>query len=190
MHLSKELTEAENDELLSKAKNVVKLEDILKVFTHIPVHPLWPMDHTHASSVYNRDFSVPLHTFLDYNAWNSPREIDIPYHPCNDKEIKYARSQGKPDLKLNNPHYFPMIFFMVLEKHAHEISTYPYVSSYQKPKTKDERREYWKQKRLRGLRTPHGQVGGQAGLVPFNLLDQNYYDLFTDYGLTDVINFI
>ena len=87
-----------------------------KLFTSIPVHPLWPLSTFHAEACYTDNYDTPFINFLQYNAWGQLDEIDIPYHSCGDKILKYE-VEGK-NIKFPNLHFFFQLCFTKLEKQS------------------------------------------------------------------------
>ena len=95
MHLFKELSDFEKEELQLKVKSNTKYEDILRIFTPISVPALGPLSIFHAESCYAGDYETPFINFLQNNAWNQLNETDIPYHSCGDKILKYEIHRRK-----------------------------------------------------------------------------------------------
>ena len=93
-YLFEELSNFKKEELQLKVKSNTKYKNILRIFTPVPVPLLWPLSIFHADVCYTKDYETPFINFLQYNAWNYPNEIDIPYHSCGDKILKY-KVEGK-----------------------------------------------------------------------------------------------
>ena len=89
MHLFEELSDFEKEELQLKVKKNAKYNDILRLFASIPVHPLWPLSTFHAECSYANDYETIFTNYLQYNTWGQLDEIDIPYHSCGDKILKF-----------------------------------------------------------------------------------------------------
>ena len=194
------LSDFEKEELQSKVKRNAEYDDILRLFASIPVHPLWPLSTFHAESCYANDYETIFTNYLQYNAWGQLDEIDIPYHSCGDKILKYEL-EGK-HIKFPNLYFFPQFCFAELEKRSFDPFIYiPSTSSALWPKSqqdsKKERKDFWTLKGLnRKVRKCLGnnrrnrrQKGLKGAVTPFNLLDQNIVDLFTDEGFTDILLF-
>ena len=200
VHLFKELSDFEKEELQLKVKRNTEYDDILRLFASIPVHPLWPLSIFHAESCYANNYETVFANYLQYNAWRQLDEIGIPYHSCTEKILKYE-VEGKP-IKCPNLHFFPQFCFVELEKRSLDPFTYiPSTSPALWPKSqqdsKKERKAFWTPKglnrktRKRLWNNPRNQrQKGQKGVVtPFNLLDQNIIDLFANEGFTDILLF-
>ena len=114
MHLFKDLSNFEKEELQLKVKRNTEYNDILRLFASVPVHPFWPLSTFHAESCYTNDYETVFTNYLQYNAWGQLDEIDIPYHSCRDKILKY-KIEGR-NVKFPNPHFFPQLCFVELEK--------------------------------------------------------------------------
>ena len=145
MHLFKELSDFEKKELQSKVKRNAEYEDILRLFVPIPVHPLWPLSIFYTDSGYTNDYETIFINYLQYNAWGQLDEIDIPYHSCSDKILKYQVEEKT--IKFPNPHFFPQFCFAELEKWSLDPFTYiPSTSPTLWPKSqedsKKERKEF------------------------------------------------
>ena len=193
-HLFEALSDFEKEELQSKVKRNEEYDDILRLFASIPVHPLWPLSTFHAESCYANDYETVFTNYLQYNAWGQLDEIDIPYHSCGDKILKYEL-EGKA-IKFPNPHFFPQLCFAELEKRSLDHFTYtPSTSPALWPKSqqdsKKERKDFWTPKGLNRKMRKHlsRQKGLRGAVIPFNLLEQNIVDLFTDEGFTDILLF-
>ena len=65
-------------------------------------------------SCYANEYKTPVVNFLQYNAWGQLDEIDIPYHSCGEKILKYE-IEGRT-IKFPNVHFFPQFCFVELEK--------------------------------------------------------------------------
>ena len=122
MHLLKELSDFEREELQLKVKRNIKYKGILKLFASIPVHPLWPLSIFHAESCYANDYETVFTNYLQYNAWGQLDEIDIPYHSCTEKVLKYKVEEKT--IKFPNLHFFPQFCFAELEKQSLDPFTY------------------------------------------------------------------
>ena len=114
--LLEELSNFKRDELQLKVKKNAEYEDILKLFASIPVHPLWLLSTFHVESCYANDYETVFTNYLQYNAWRQLDKIDIPYHSCRDKILKY-KEEGKT-VKFSNPHFFFQFCFAELEKRS------------------------------------------------------------------------
>ena len=66
--LLEELSDFEREELQLKVKKNAEYEDILRLFTSIPVHPLWPLSIFHVDSCYANNYETTFINFLQYNA--------------------------------------------------------------------------------------------------------------------------
>ena len=76
-------------------------------------------------SCYANDYETVFTNYLHYNAWGQLDEIDIPYHGCGDKILKY-KVEGK-FIKFSNLHFFPQFCFVELEKQS--LDSFTYISS-------------------------------------------------------------
>ena len=112
--LLEELSNFKRDELQLKVKKNAEYEDILKLFASIPVHPLWLLATFHVESCYANDYETVFTNYLQYNAWGQLDKIDIQYHSCRDKILKY-REEGKT-VKFSNPLFFSILICRVREK--------------------------------------------------------------------------
>ena len=195
MHLFEECSEYKKEGLQLKVKRNAEYDDILRLFTSIPVYPLWPLSTFHADSYYAQD--MEFINFLQLNTWGHLDEIDIPYHSCTDKILKYEL-KGKT-IKIPNSYFFPQVCFVEL---CREAVTWPFyihtvtsTSSTLWPKSQEDYKKEWK-----AFWTPKGlnwktwkhfsrQKGLQGAVTLFNLLDQNIVDLFTDEGFADILLF-
>ena len=122
MHLLKELSNFEKEELQLKVKRNVKYKNILRLFASISVHPLWPLSTFHADCCYVNDYETVFTNYLQYNAWGHLDEIDIPYHSYRDKILKH-KVEGKA-IKFPNPHFFFQLCFVELGKRSSDTFTY------------------------------------------------------------------
>ena len=199
-HLFEELSDFEKEELQLKVKRNAENDDILRLFASIPVHDLWPLSYFHAESCYANDYETVFTNYLQYNAWGHLDEIDIPYHSCTEKILKYEL-EGKP-IKFPNPHFFPQFCFVELEKRSFDPFTYipstpPALWPKSQQDSKKERKAFWTLKglnrktRKRLWNNPRNwrQKGQLGSGVPFDLLNQNFVDLFADEGFTDILLF-
>ena len=121
-NLFEELSDFKKEELQLKVKRNTKYKDILRLFTSIPVYPLWPLSTFHADSCYTNDYETAFTNYLQYNAWGQLDEVDIPYHSCGDKILKYEL-EGKI-VKFLNLHFLPQVCFVELEKRSLDPFTY------------------------------------------------------------------
>ena len=121
-HLFEELSDFKKEELQSKVKRNAKYDNILRLFASIPVHPLWSLSTFHAECSYANDYEISFTNYLQYNAWGQLDEIDIPYHSCGDKVLKYQVEEKT--IKFPNPHFFPQFCFVELEKWSSDSFIY------------------------------------------------------------------
>ena len=181
-----------------KEKNNEEYTDILRIFAPIPVPPLWPLSIFHAECSYAKDYKTPFTNFLQYNAWNYQNEIDIPYHSCGDKILKYE-VEGNT-IKFPNLHFFFQFCFVELEKKSSDPFTYtPSISPALWPRTKEERKRLWisrgpnRKTRKRLYNNPRNRrqkgLGSSGTGVLFNLLNQNFVELFANEGFADTLVF-
>ena len=117
MHLLQTLSSNERERIQNKAKSNAKFTALLGSGKYLDKSvPLsWPTAEF-STHPYNKDFDCQVHfcTFLNVNAWNNPKEIELSY-------ISYMKSfiifdKGiLLDTTMPNPHYFPMIAFHIIE---------------------------------------------------------------------------
>ena len=137
MLLFKELSDFKKEELQLKVKKNTKYKNIPRIFASIPVHPFWPLSTFHMESCYANDYETVFTNYLQYNAWGQLDEIDIPYHSCGDKILKYE-VEGKT-IKFPNPHFFFQFCFVELEKRSSDLFLYtPSISPTLWPKSQEE----------------------------------------------------
>ena len=151
MHLLEELSNFEREELQLKVKRNTKYNNILRLFASIPVHPLWPLSIFHVESCYDNDYETPFINFLQYNTWRQLDEIDILYHSCGDKILKYEVEERT--IKFPNPHFFFQFCFAELEKWYFDLFTYtpsisPALWQKSQEESKKEQKAFWTPKDL------------------------------------------
>ena len=121
------LSNFKKEGLQLKVKKNAKYEDILRLFTTVPFHPLRPLSIFHAEACYIQDYESLFINFLSYNAWGQIDKIDIPYHSYGDKILKYELEDKT--IKFPNTHFLFQFCFAELEKRSLNPFTYTSATS-------------------------------------------------------------
>ena len=109
----------------------------LRLVASIPIHPLWPLSIFPADSCYANNYQTSFINFLQYNTWGQLDKIDILYHSCGDKIVKYE-VEGRT-IKFSNSHFFFECCFIELEKQSFDPFIYtPSTSPTLWPKSQEE----------------------------------------------------